>query len=258
MNYGMYLSAAGALVEQARQDVIANNLANGNTIGYKQESAVFSERLTEAIERNDFRFEVNPVLERIGGGLFLDEIAFEKENGEFTRSSDNPFHVALQGNGLFAVTDGESTYYTRAGNFQRGPDGSLLTADGKYRVLNVEGKPIRIPENEEGASNIAIDAKGVIRVGRQTIDRLKVVGDLQPGDFIKTGDNMFQARPGVEPAPSPGTCVHQHFLERSSVNPLREMTGLIESYRSYEANLRMLRTQDETLGKTVNIVAKPK
>lgn len=254
MNYGMYLSATGALVEQARQDVIANNIANANTIGFKSDHAAFSERLTESMERNDFRFDINPVLERIGGGLFLDEIAFDQENGAYTRSAENPFHLALQGDGFFAVSDGESTYYTRAGNFQRGPDGSLLTADGNYRVLNSNHEPIRI---EEGTSNIRVDVRGVIMVGDVATDQIQVIGKLDPSSYEKAGDNLFKARKGVVPAPTPDTRVRQHLLEESSVNAVREMTRLISSYRSYEANLRMLKVQDDTLNKTVNLVAKP-
>lgn len=253
MSYGIYLSAAGALVEDARQNVIANNLANSVTVGFKPDRTVFSARLTEAQERNDFRFDVNPVLERMGGGVFLDEVVFRNRPGEYTRSS-NPFHLALRGDGLFAVTDGESTYYTRAGNFQLGPDGSVLTADGSYRVLSVSGRPIRL--EGEGASNVKIDEQGVIWVGKDRVDQLKVVGPLDPTQFIKLGDNLYKARPGVEPAPAPGAVVQQFMLEGAAVAPVKEMVELIRSYRAFEANMRMLRLQDETLGKTVNEVAR--
>jgi flagellar basal-body rod protein FlgF len=253
MIYGMYLSAAGALVEDARQNVIANNLANSLTAGFKPDQVVFSARLTEAQERNDFRADVNPILERLGGGVFVDEISYQKRQGAYTQSS-NPFHVALKGDGLFAVTDGASTYYTRAGNFQLGPDGTLLTADGSYRVQSVEGQPIRV--EGEGASNVTIDEQGVMWVGSTQAGQLKVVGRLDPKAFTKVGDNLYQARPGVEPAPAPGTTVHQFLLEDSAVNSIQEMVALIKSYRAFEANMRILRLQDETLGKTVNEVAK--
>ncbi len=253
MNYGIYLSAAGALVQDTRQSVIANNLAISLTTGFKPDRAVFSARLTEALERNDFRFDVNPVLERLGGGVFLDEIVFSKVPGEITRSS-NPFHLALQGEGFFAVTDGASTYYTRAGDFQLGPDGSLLTADGQYRVLNDEGEPIRI--DGEGASNVTIDTEGVIWVGGVGVARLKIAGRLDPTQYEKVGDNLYRARPGAEPVPAPGASVHQFMLEGSAVQPIKEMVELIRSYRAFEANMRMLRIQDETMGKTVNQVAK--
>lgn len=251
MTYGMYLSAAGALVEDARQNVIANNLANAITVGFKPDQAVFSKRLTEAQEQQDFRFDVNPVLERVGGGVFLDEVAYTGRQGVYTRSS-NPYHVALQGDGAFAVTDGESTFYTRAGNFQLGPDGSVLTADGKYRVLDVTDKPIRV--EGEGAGTVKVDREGVIWVGETQAGRFKVVGRLDPASFIKMGDNLFRARPGAEPAPAPGTSVEQFQLEGSAVIPIQEMVSLIKSYRAFEANMRMLKIQDETLGKTVNEV----
>lgn len=254
MNYGMYLSAAGALVEQARQDVIANNLANAATAGFKPDQAVFSRRLTEAMERHDYRFDVNPILERLGGGLFLDEIHFSQRNGVYTQSA-NPLHVALHGEGFFAVTDGASTYYTRAGNFQKGPDGSLLTADGNYRVLNVEDQPIRF--EEEGAGSIAIDENGVIWVGEAGIGRLKIVGRLDPAQFTKMGDNLYRTRtPDAAPAPASGARVQQFCIEEAAVDTIGEMVRLIQSYRSFEANMRVLRLQDETLGKGVNQVGR--
>jgi len=253
MDYGMYLSAAGALVEDARQGVIANNLANSVTAGFKPDRAIFSARLTEAREQNDVRSDINPVLERLGGGLFLDEVSPTNRQGAYTRSS-NPFHVALRGDGFFAVTDGASTCYTRAGNFQLGPDGSVLTADGGHRVLSVEGQPIRL--EGEGASNVTIDDQGVMWVGERRIAQLKIVSCGDPADFVKMGDNLFQARPGVDPAPAPGTRVQQFLLEDSAVVPIEEMVALIKSYRAFEANMRMLRMQDESLGKAVNDVAK--
>ncbi len=254
MNYGMYLNAAGALVEQTRQEVIANNLANANTVGFKADATVFSARLTEARERNDLRFDVNPVLERIGGGVYLDEVYTTPRNGTYTQSS-NPFHVALQGEGYFAVTDGESTFYTRAGNFQRGPDGSLATADGNYRVLNVEGQPLRF--EGEGASRIVIDEQGVIWVGDAQAGQLAIAGAPDACAMLKTGDNMYRLRPGAAPAPAPATTsVRQFTLEEAAVNPVMEMVRLIQSYRSFEANMRMLKTQDEVLGRTVNQVGR--
>ena len=253
MIYGMYLSAAGALVEDARQNVIANNLANSMTAGYKPDEVVFSARLTEAQERNDFRLDLNPVLERLGGGVFVDDIPYQKRPGAYTQSS-NPFHVALKGDGLFAVTDGASTFYTRAGNFQLGPDGTLVTAEGNYRVLSVEGQPIRV--EGEGASNVTIDESGAVWSGAAQVGRLKVVGRLDPMAFTKVGDNVYAARPGAVPAPAPETTVHQFLLEESAVNSIQEMVSLIKSYRAFEANMRILRLQDESFAKTVNQVAK--
>jgi flagellar basal-body rod protein FlgG len=253
MIYGMYLSAAGALVEDARQGVIANNLANSTTAGFRPDAVTFSARLTEAQERNDYRFDVNPVLERLGGGVFVDDIAFSKRSGAYTRSA-NPYHVALAGDGYFAVTDGASTTYTRAGNFQLGPDGSMVTADGGYRVLDVAGQPIRI--EGEGASDVTIDKRGVIWVGETRAAQLSVMGSVDPTAFVKVGDNRYAARPGVVPAPTPAPTVHQFLLEDSAVNAVGEMVELIKSYRAFEANMRILKLQDETVGRTVNDVGK--
>src|ERR1041385_2808449 len=113
MLYGMYLSAAGAMVEDARQGVIANNLANASTAGFKADTAVFRKRLAEASERPGSGAS-SPPLGDLSGGVFLDQVAFSRAPGSISATS-NPFDMALRGDGFFAVSDGARSEERRVG-----------------------------------------------------------------------------------------------------------------------------------------------
>lgn len=252
--YGIYLNTAGGLIEEARGAVIANNLANVRTPGFKRDLAVFRARGTSADEGRTFRHEVNPILERIGGGVLLEEVASVTDAGPLEASS-NPFHVALEGEaGLFAVTDGSRTFYTRAGNFVRDRDGTLVTADGRYTVLGSEGEPIRV---QADASEVVIDDQGHILVDGEARGAFRIAGDLRSGAFEKVGENLYRHRGAGEPTrPSGPVRVRQFFVENAAVNPVAEMTRMISSMRAYETNLQMIQVQDETLGRAVNDVGR--
>src|SRR6185503_10320423 len=110
MIYGLYLSAAGVMTNAYRQDVISNNLANAETIGFKKDLARFQQRRTEAEERGD-ESGTNALLENIGGGVFASPTHVDLSQGEIESSSNN-LDVALEGSGYFAVSDHGTTRLT--------------------------------------------------------------------------------------------------------------------------------------------------
>lgn len=248
MIYGIYLNGAAALVEDARQNVIANNLANIETAGFKRDLAVFRARGNEASERDEF--EINAVLDHLGGGVILDEVAYTTQTGSFIHTG-NPLHVALAGDGLFAVTDGRETYYTRAGDFRRSGDGRLVTADGMFGVLDAGGKEVRV----EGAADLEIDRRGSIAANGEPLGQLQIVGPFDTAHFEKVGENLYRWTGTGAPQPVRGE-VHQYELEAARVDSIREMVALIQSFRSYETNMRMIQMQDETLARLVGDVGR--
>ncbi len=245
MLYGMYLSAAGAMVEEARQGVIANNIANASTGGFKADAAVFRKRLTEAREGTAPPGRPDRVLEGLTGGVFLDEVEFSSAQGPLL-ASQNSMDLALRGDGFFAVTDGTRTFFTRAGNFTRNADGDLMTADGKYKVLGVGGKPLRL-----GPGEVKVGRGGDIQVDGRPAGKLLILGSLDPSRFEKVGGNYFRYLGDGLPPPSKAE-VLQGFQEGSNVSPVGEMVKLIQSHRAYEANLQMVRIQDGSLARAVN------
>ncbi|MBI4585789.1 MAG: flagellar hook-basal body protein [Planctomycetes bacterium] len=249
MLYGVYLSTAGALAEEARQDVIANNLANVNTTGFKGDTAVFRARLAEALEKSSAaKNRRSPLLDQVGGGLLLDEVSFTGKNGPLDPSS-SALDLGLQGDGFFRVSDGVQEFYTRDGRFQRSADGLLVTGDG-LQVLDDRGRPIRIPLGE-----LRVGERGDLSVDGAALGRLGLSGSLDPRQFEKVGANLYRHR-GAGTAPRATPAVRQFYLERSTVSPIQEMVRMIQSQRAYETNVHMIRIQDATLERAANGIAK--
>ena len=248
MLYGMHLSAGGALVEEARQAVIANNLANVSTTGFKADTAVFRQRLIEAQE-NPNPSSPASAQDGLTGGVFLDEVRYNSSGGALVPTKQS-LDLALRGDGFFAVTDGKNTFYTRAGNFVRNPAGELVTADGRFKALGTDGRPIRLAPGE-----VTVNQQGEIRVAGRIAGRLLIQGSLDPDRFEKVGENLFRYL-GSGPPPAAKAVVLQGVLEESNVKPVTEMVRLVQSHRAYEANLQMAKIQDGTLGRAVAELAR--
>ncbi len=246
MLHGIYLSAAGALIEEVRQAVIANNLANSSTDGYKSDSVSFRRRLAEA--REDLipgAGGLDAGLDGLPGGVFLDEVAFSRSQGAIVPTGDS-FDLALRGDGFFVVGDGRQLLYTRAGSFRRNAAGDLVTADGRFKLLGVDGNPVSV-----GAGEVRVGSRGEISVNGRPAGRLLVAGGLDPARFDKAGGNYFRYL-GEGLPPAAAAEVIQGSLEVSDVSPVNEMVRLIQSHRAYEANLQMARIQDSTLARAAS------
>ncbi len=247
---GLYLNTAGALVEEIRQEVIANNLANVETNAFRPDVAVFRKRLNEALEDVGPRDSGQPaLLEPLGGGVFLDEVVYSRRTGAL-HTSDNPLDIALEGDGFLVVERDGQRFYTRDGRLRRDPDGWLVTLDGRSRVLDTRGQAIRVPVGE-----LSVSGRGELTVGEESLGRLALAGSLDPDRFEKVGGGLYRWIGDGEPAAATPT-VMQSFLERSGAQPIREMVRLIESHRAYEANMQMIRIQDGTLQRAVNDFAR--
>ena len=143
MNYGLYLSASGVMANSYRQDVIANNLANSETVGFKRDLALFQERRTAFQERGGSGWS-DPLLEHIGGGILATPTVVDTHQGDLEPTA-NPLDVAIQGNGYFAVSDGQEKHLTRDGRFMMNSAGELIlsTEQGNH-ILDEKGKPIKL------------------------------------------------------------------------------------------------------------------
>lgn len=247
--FGIYLSSAGSLAAETRMDVVANNLANVDTPGFKRAFSVFQERLTESYEPPKFDPSVRPVLDRIGGGLFVHEVTFDDKAG-LMQQTGNPLDVALDGDGWFTVQAGDRTEFTRAGNFARSADGRLVTADGQANVLAQGGNIIQLPE---GPVTIAED--GTISAGGDPVAQLWIQGSVTHKEYYPVGDNRFAYAGTGAPAPA-NAQIRQGYLERSTVSPVQEMVTMIRTFRAYEANQRMITHQDQAMGRVVNDVGR--
>jgi flagellar basal body rod protein FlgG len=252
MIYGLYLSATGVLMNSYRQDVIANNLANAETVGFKRDVSLFQERLTEAQEGRQKSEWTNPMLEMLGGGARVLPTAVDYSQGEMEHTGNN-FDVAIQGAGYFQVSDGKRTFLTRDGRFMLGRQGQLILAnDQRLQVLDAKGKPITLDPALSGQTFIHKD--GEIAQGDQAVARIGVVDVADRLQLVKHGQTLLSY--GNAKLQASGSLLHSQWLERANVDPTTELAMLMDTQRQLEANANMIRYQDQTLSKLVNEVGK--
>ncbi len=247
MPYGLYLSAEGAHAQAKRLEVLANNLANVDTVGFKRQLAVFQARYAEAVEQG-LEQPGSGSVNDVGGGVMVQQTKSDFSGGPLKRT-EAPTDLAIDGEGFFVVQKGDQQMLTRAGDFRLTARGELVTAQG-YAVLSEGGSPI-VVDPANGAFQIT--TAGTVRQ-RGATQQLALVRPGSLGDLVRVGENLF--KPLAEPQPIPGgeRQVRAGYLETSGVRPTSEMVQLIEASRAVEANVNMMQAQDQMLSGLVNRV----
>ena len=244
MLYGMYISAAGAMANSYRQDVVANNLANVDTVAFKKDLALFKARPTEAAMGGSNRM-TSTLLENTGGGTFALPTYTDFSQGSLETSS-SAYDVALVEDGFFQVQKGDQTMYTRDGRFMTGQDGAtLVTATDQLPVLDAQGGIISLlpgiaPE---------IDNNGYISQDGQAIAKLGTVKFADNTQLKKAGNNLYEG--DKQYAVPSNTQIRQGYVETSGVNTMDEITSMIKTQRLFQNNVTMLQIQDQTLGAAI-------
>lgn len=237
---GLYTSATGMVAEIDRQNVIANNLANVNTVGFKKDNVTtvpFAEMFLNAYNKRG----VTPI-GKLGLGVEAVTQYVNFTNGP-VQATGNHNDLAIQGNGLFAVETPAGVKYQRAGNFVTDKDHFLVTQDG-FKVLGENG-PVQLEEGE-----FLVSENGEIYQNGDSINRLQVFsteGMAKEGEYFYTNPNPVLAE---------NYQVSQGALEHSNINTVYEMVQMITATRNYETNQKALLAHDETLGKVINELAK--
>lgn len=281
---GLYTAATGMVTESKRTDVIANNIANAATAGYKKDVAVHREFNTMLIRRiNDHEdssggvgalgtdigdvtkfkgFGANanerPAVGQLGMGDYISEIAVDHAQGAY-ESTGNAFDLAIAGSGFFAVQTQDGIRYTRNGAFFKNQNGVLQDIRG-YNLLDTTGNAITIPANVTSerisvAGDGTISVRGANQAQPQILGRIQVV-QFNPQALRKQGDNLFYAvadNDGNPAQPQPATGeVLQGILEKSNTEIVTEMVELIHNHRLYETGSKAVTTQDAMLDAAVN------
>ncbi|VAV99769.1 Flagellar basal-body rod protein FlgG [hydrothermal vent metagenome] len=255
------IAATGMIAQQLNVEVIANNIANMNTTGFKRQRAEFQDLLYQNIERigsnSSDTGTITPSGIQVGVGVKTGGVYRITEQGSVV-GTENDLDVAINGNGYFRITlpTGDNAY-SRAGAFQLGPTGQIVTLEG-YTV----GPGLTIPQ---GAVDIAINPEGELLVTLQgqinptNVGRLELVTFPNPAGLEATGNNQFLETPasgaanvGVPNTPGFGAIL-QGFLENSNVNSVSEITSLITAQRAYEMNSKVISTADEMMSVTSNL-----
>jgi len=248
MPYGLYISAEGAAAQARRLEVIANNMANTDTVGFKQDVPTFQARYAEAIQQG-YASPGDRSINNIGGGVKMFDVATDFEEGQFA-ATNRELDVAINGKGFFHVLgDDNKPYLSRAGNFTLDAKGRLVTSEGHMPVLDQQFSEILI--SNEAPWYMTPDGFIVQDGGAKAIglSAPKSLDDLQ-----KVGNNLFRPLGKLEPVPLEERSVRQGFLELSGSNPVTQMMAMIESTRGFEANSRMIQAQDTAVGNLVGRV----
>lgn len=220
------LTRQSGLMQEMR--VIANNIANSATTGFRQEGVLFSEYVAGTGNGPSVSMALGNVRNT------------SMEQGTLT-STGGRFDFAIEGNGFFQVETPAGPRLTRAGTFTPNAEGELVTHAG-YRVLDAGGAPIFIPPD---APDMAVGADGTLSANGQPLAQL---GLVIPGDgtqMIREDGVMFRAEGEVEPAAQ--ASVVQGFLESSNVNPIGQVARMIEVQRAYELGQSFAENEDERL-----------
>lgn len=241
---GIYTSASGMLAETTRADTIANNLANGNTTGYKKDVAISKDFASILIRRiNDGQDAPN--IGTLGIGAMIDEIATIHTNGAM-HPTGNSLDFAVDGKGYFAVETPAGIRFTRNGAFTRNARGELVTSEGQ-RVLGQNGA-IRLPDGK-----VNVDGSGRVSVNGINAGQIRLVEFANERELVKEGASLFRAPNNGQQATGK---IAQGFLEQSNVNIISEMVNMISGYRAYEVNAKTVQAHDQLLDKAVNEVGK--
>lgn len=262
---GLYTAYTGMINEEKRMDVLANNLANSSTNGYKKEGATskaFADELALRIKDATVPGTVSG-LGDVNLGVKIGETYTDWQQGSY-QVTDKPSDLALSGNGFFAISftnkAGETSIkYTRDGAFTVDKDGYFRTSDGDY-VLNMNGARNSI-NNQAGylrvdpSQNYTIDQQGFVFQNNMQVGQIGIV-DFANYDFVsKYGENLYDLLPGGQIVAS-NASVEQGALETSNVNVVEEMVNMIAIQRAYETGQKMIQTEDSTIEIAVSQVGK--
>jgi flagellar basal-body rod protein FlgG len=236
---GIYIAASGLLAESARQDVIANNLANATTTGFKRSestSSPFGEMLL-----HNMGMPGEPAVGTMEMGAQVQGIDRIDSQGAL-RYTGNRLDLALIGSGNFTIDTPNGRRYTRDGSFGLDSDGRLVTKEGNH-VLGVDG-PITLDRGE-----VKMAADGTITQGGAVRGRL-LLTDLAPESIATEGNSLYTGTP----TGTSNARVRQNHLESSTVNVVSEMVDLIRVMRAFEANQKSVHAHDEALQASVTRV----
>lgn len=217
-------------------ETVAQNIANASTSGYRREGVVFSE-FVAGTGRNSNSLSIGHAN---GRHVDLTQGALKQTNGTFD--------FAIEGEGFFLVATPDGDQLTRAGVFTPSPDGILVAPDGAA-LLDAGGAPVLVPA---GAASIAVGADGTLSADGQPIAQIGLWGPADPMNMTRSAGARFD--PGGQAVPLETGRILQGFIEGSNVDPVAELTRMIEVQRAYELGTSFLDREDERVRTSIRIM----
>lgn len=235
---GFEEASQGMTAMRAMQDIVSNNIANANTIGFQEDGLVVSDFDTayaQAMEEG-----VPAGFSPVGGGVSGDiqlllRTATKFEQGRL-KSTSQPFDLALDGKGFFTIDARDGVRFTRNGSFKINGEGYLVTKDGGH-ILGERG-PIRIEGND-----FRVKPDGTVLVDKKEIDKLRIMW-VDPKELSKVGATDYMTSNSRSWHAVDHPKVMQGHLEMSNVNPIRDMVRMIAIMRAFEASQKLMQLED--------------
>ncbi|HEV2674075.1 MAG TPA: flagellar basal-body rod protein FlgF [Aliidongia sp.] len=238
MQTATYVALSRQAVLGRQLDVIANNLANMSTAGFKNEKQLFQEYL-----------EPSPVRGQTIAYVRDAGVVRDARQGDLARTG-NPLDVGISGNGYFQVNTVDGPRFTRNGRFQLDSGRTLVTAQG-YQVLNATGQPITIPQ---GSTSISIGSDGSIATETGPVNKIAVSAFANQQDLVPAGNGLYAT--SATPTPDTASTVHQGMLEDSNVQPILEMTQMLDVQRAYTTAQNIVEGEDTRLRNAIDKLSK--
>jgi flagellar basal-body rod protein FlgF len=228
MESPLIIALSRQMASRDQVESIANNIANMNTAAYKGERTVFNKFLSPDGGQQQITFPKYVGIHR------------ETQAGPIN-ATGNPLDVALRGEGFMVIQTPAGPRYTRDGHFNLNVQGQLVNGRGQI-VLGDKDQPIVIPQ---GTAEISIDANGSVSADSRQIGKLKLVGFDNLQRLQRSGDGLYTT--DAQPLPATGTDVLQGELEGANVQPILEITRMIEASRVYQSSQKVINSEDERI-----------
>ncbi|MBI5639111.1 MAG: flagellar basal-body rod protein FlgF [Nitrospirae bacterium] len=235
MYKGIYIALSGATLKQTQMEIISNNLANANTLGYKKDKVSFQNYLISQMSGRPDSEDGRTMSD-------LSEIKTDFTDGSMVRTGNN-LDIAIDGRGFLSIEGGQ---YTRRGDLKIDSQGYLVTQDGK-KVLGTGG-PIQLQEG-----TIEIGSAGDISVNGVTVGTLKIVEFGDERAVRKSGRDFFTSDQPGSPAK---VTVKQGYIETSNVDVVREMVSMIDALREFQMYEKAVHSFDEASSRAVNEISR--
>lgn len=241
---GIYASGSGMQPRMLRLEVLANNLANIDTTGYKKEN-IFVQVLEQTANAN-----------ALGKGELegLDVKQYTDFSAGSMRQTNNPLDLAIEGRGFFVIETPQGARYTRNGNFMLAGDGTVITLQGQP-VMGAGGK-IQFSQFQKIADGkLNVSENGEITLNQTVVGKFKIVDFENLAHLKKEGSSMFNVSDNERPrdTESSATKIRQGHLEESNVEGIAEMIAMVELNRSFETDQKSIQYQDSTLERAMDV-----
>lgn len=253
VSYGLQISASGVAAAMHRQDVLANNLANMDTVGFKPDLPRVRTRPSVRTEDGVGHLPSNKLLERLGGGVSVTNTRINLGQGSL-RLTGNPLDVAIQGEGFFTlenphIPSSQTATLTRDGRFTMNASGNLVSVTNGWKVLDESGRPITLLRG----SRAEISGDGAIRQNGKVVARVGVAQVDTPELLEKQGNSSLSApATGVRQIPIEQRSLRQAAVEQSGVDETRTLIDMTSASRNIDAHVATMQAHDKMMERAIN------